>query len=326
MRVLVTGATGQVGSYLTEHLVALGYEVHVLLRPTSSKENLKAVLNEINLHYGDLKCSSDIRAIVSAVNPREIYHLAADQIVSQSWDRPIEVADVTGLGTTRVLQAARDYCPAARIYHQSSSEIFGRVSCSQQTETTPFNPVNPYADAKAYAHRIAADFRRSFGMFICIGISFSMESPRRRKEFVTRKIAEAAARISLKKQDKLRLGNLDSIRDFGFAGDYCKAIRLTLQQEKPDDYVFATGIPHTIRDFVEAAFRSVDLDWEKYVEVDSTLLRPVDVNYLCGNAAKAKEKLGWEPQVKFEELVWMMVKAELEALNGENENSNMRCA
>lgn len=311
---LITGITGQVGSYLAELLLEQGYEVHGMVRFTSSAENLAGIGDRPELPIGDLRSSLDLSRVLEWVRPDEIYHLAADQIVSASWDRPVEMADVTGLGTTRLLVAARDHCPDAKFYYQSSSEIFGRVDCSAQNEDTPFNPVNPYAAAKAYAHRMAVNFRESYGMFICCGISFSMESPRRRIEFVTRKISDGVARIHLGMADELRLGNLDSIRDWAFAGDYCRAMHMILQQDEPDDYIIARGEPHTVRDFVDLAFQHIARDWRRHVVVDESLMRPVDVNYLCGDATKVRTKLGWKPEVSFEELVRMMVEADIERL------------
>lgn len=312
---LITGITGQVGSYLAEYLLSLGgYEVHGLYRRTSSMANIVGILDRVLLHLGDLRDQVSLDHIVDAVRPDEIYHLAADQIVSASWDRPVDMADVTGLGTTRLLEAVRSHCPRARVYFASSSEIFGRVDCTSQNEETAFNPINPYACAKAYAHRIACNYRESHGMFVSCGISFSMESPRRRIEFVTRKISHGVARIYLGQAQELTLGNLDSVRDWGFAGDYCEAMYLIMQQGEPQDYVIARGEPHTIKDFIQLAFESVGLDWHDYVKIDTGLRRPVDVNYLCGDARKIRGELGWSPTVSFEGLVDMMVKADIERL------------
>lgn len=308
----ITGISGQVGSYLAEHLIEKGYTVYGLVRKTSSTENIRRILDRVSLPLGDLRDQDSLNHALDDVKPDEVYHLAADQIVSASWDRPVEMADVTGLGTTRLLQAVHRYCPDAKVYHQSSSEIFGMVDCPSQNENTRFNPINPYAIAKCYAHQIAVNYRESYGMFICCGISFSMESPRRRIEFVTRKISDGVARIYLGKAKRLVLGNLESIRDWGFAGDYVRAMPLILQQSEPDDYIIARGEPHSVKDFVELAFKVVGLDLRNYVEVDVSLQRPVDVNYLCGDATKLKQKLGWNPEVSFEELVRMMVKADLE--------------
>lgn len=310
----ITGISGQVGSYLAEYLIEKGYKVHGLVRKTSSSENIKGILDRVSLHLGDLRDQDSLNHALDDVKPDEVYHLGADQIVSASWDRPVEMADVTGLGTTRLLQAVHQYSPHAKVYFQSSSEIFGRVDCSFQNENTRFNPINPYACAKCYAHQVAVNYRESYGMFVCCGISFSMESPRRRIEFVTRKISDGVARIYLGKAKKLTLGNLESVRDWGFARDYVKAMSLILQQSQPDDYIIARGEPHSVRDFVELAFKVIGLDWKDYVEVDTRLQRPVDVNYLCGDATKLKQKLGWKPEVSFEELVRMMVEADLERL------------
>ena len=313
-KTLITGISGQTGSYLAELLIEKNYEVHGLVRNTSSLENISRILGRIKLHIGDLRSQDSLYEVVAKVRPDEVYHLAADQIVSASWDRPVEMADVTGLGTTRLLEAVHRYCPDARFYHCSSSEIFGRVDCSLQNEDTRFNPVNPYSCAKAYAHRISVNFRESYGMFICCGIHFGMESPRRRIEFVTRKISDGVARIYFGKAKRLVLGNLESIRDWTFAGDHARSMHLILQQDKADDYIVARGEPHSIRDFAILAFSVVGLDWTEYVRVDPSLKRPVDVNYLCGDSTKLRRELGWKPEVSFEELVKMMVEADLERL------------
>ena len=310
-RAFISGISGQSGSYLAELLVKEGYEVHGLVRMTSLLENIKGILDKVKLHTGDLRYQGSLDRALSEAKPDEIYHLASDQIVSASWDRPVEMADVTGLGTTRLLQAAHTYCPNAKFYHVSSSEIFGRVDASSQNEQSKFNPINPYACAKSYAHLIARNFRESYGMFVCIGIHFGIESPRRRMEFVTRKISDGVAKIYLGKAQKLILGNLESIRDWTFAGDHCLAMHLIMQQNEPEDYIVARGEPHSVKDFVELAFGVVGLDWKEYVEVDPSLKRPVDVNYLCGDSTKLTKKLGWKSETSFEELVRMMVEADL---------------
>lgn len=308
----ITGISGQTGSYLAELLVTKGYEVHGLVRKTSSLVNIQGILGKVKLHFGDLKSQDSLNKVLSEVKPDEVYHLASDQIVSASWDRPVEMADVTGLGTTRLLQAVHNYCPNAKFYHTSSSEVFGRTDCSLQNEQSKFNPVNPYSVAKVYAHLISANFRESYGMFVCIGIHFAMESPRRRIEFVTRKISDGVAKIYLGKAKKLILGNLESIRDWTFAGDHARAMHLIMQQNEPEDYIIARGEPHSVKDFVDLAFKVVGLDWGEYVEIDPSLKRPVDVNYLCGDSTKFRQRLGWKPEVSFEELVRMMVGADLE--------------
>lgn len=311
----ITGISGQTGSYLAELLVEKGYEVHGLVRLNSSLENIKGILDKVSLHSGNLIDQRSLDRALCEAKPDEIYHLASDQIVSASWDRPVEMADVTGLGTTRLLVAAHRYCPEAKFYHTSSSEVFGRTDCSLQNEDSKFNPVNPYSCAKVYAHLIARNFRESYGTFVCIGIHFGMESSRRRIDFVTRKISDGVARIYLGKTNKLVLGNLESIRDWTYAGDHARAMYLIMQQDKPEDYIVARGEPHSIKDFVELAFKVVGLDWTRYVELDPGLRRPVDVNYLCGDSTKLRRKLGWKPEISFEELVRMMVETDLERLS-----------
>jgi GDPmannose 4,6-dehydratase len=256
-----------------------------------------------------------IVALLDKVRPHDVYNLAAQSFVPTSFSQPLLTAEFTGLGVTRVLEAIRLVDPSIRFYQASSSEMFGRVQREPQNEQTPFWPRSPYGAAKAYGHWITVNYRESYGMFACSGILFNHESPMRGKEFVTRKVTDAVARIKLGLQTSLMLGNLDAQRDWGFAGDYVEAMWLMLAQNEPDDYVIATGIKHSVRELVDLAFRHVGLDWRDYVEVDPALLRPADVNTLCGDATKAREKLGWTPKVRFEELVKMMVDADLERVS-----------
>lgn len=322
-RALITGVTGQVGSYLTEHLLALGYEVHGIVRRSSSfntgriehlYQDPHTTGRRLHLHYGDLTDASSLHKTIREVKPDEIYNLGAMSHVRVSFDQPEYTGDATGLGALRLFEAAREHTPEARIFHASSSELFGNAP-PPQSETTPFQPRSPYACAKLYAHASAVNYREAYGMHISCGITFNTESPRRGETFVTRKITKAAARIKLGRQDKLFLGNLKAGRDWGFAGDYVEAMWRMLQQEKPDDYCIATGETHSVREFAKAVFAWHDLDWEKYVEVDPRYFRPTEVDALCGDASKARRVLGWAPKVNFAELVEMMAKTDFEALH-----------
>jgi GDPmannose 4,6-dehydratase len=313
-RALITGITGQDGSYLADLLLEKGYEVHGIVR-RSSTENFERIAHlgsRVPLYQADLLDQLSIVDVVRQVRPAEVYNLAAMSFVPTSWKQPVLTGEFTGIGVTRMLEAIRLVDPKGiRFYQASSSEMFGKVQETPQRETTPFYPRSPYGVAKVYGHFITVNYRESYGMFCCSGILFNHESPRRGKEFVTRKVTDAAARIKLGLAKELRLGNLDAKRDWGFAGDYVRAMWLMVQQDKPEDYVIATGQTHTVRDLVEAAFNGVGLDWRKYVVTDPALVRPAEVDLLLGDAGKAKRQLGWVPQVSFAELVKMMVEADL---------------
>ena len=316
-RALITGITGQDGAYLAEFLLGKDYEVHGMVRraSTESFERMERLRARLHLHQADLLDQLSIVTLLDKVRPHELYNLAAQSFVPTSFSQPLLTAEFTGLGVTRVLEAIRLVDSSIRFYQASSSEMFGRVQCEPQNEQTPFWPRSPYGAAKAYGHWITVNYRESYDIFACSGILFNHESPLRGKEFVTRKVTDAVARIKLGVQTKLMLGNLDAQRDWGFAGDYVEAMWLILTQDEPDDYVIATGIKHSVRDLVNLAFHHVGLDWQDYVEVDPALLRPADVNTLCGDAAKARKKLGWAPKVGFEELVAMMVDADMQRVS-----------
>jgi GDPmannose 4,6-dehydratase len=321
-RALITGVTGQDGSYLAELLISKGYEVHGIMRRSSSfntgriddiYQDPHEAKVHLRLHYGDLNDASSLNRLLRTIRPDEIYNLGAQSHVRVSFDVPEYTAEVTGVGTVRLLEAIRESGISPRFYQASSSELFGS-SPAPQSEQTPFHPRSPYAVAKMYSYWITVNYRESYGMYACNGILFNHESPRRGETFVTRKITRAAARIKLGLQDKLFLGNLDAKRDWGFAGDYVEAMWLMLQQPKPDDFVIATGECHTVREFLDHAFARLDLDWHKHVEIDPRYFRPAEVDELRGEMSKAKRLLGWEPKVKFGELVNMMVDADLASL------------
>ncbi len=314
---LVTGITGQDGSYLAELLLAKRYRVVGMTRRTSTDvhERIRHLIDDIEFVSGDLLDQASITAIVERVRPNEIYNLAAQSFVPTSWDQPVLTGEFTALGVTRVLEAIRAVDPSIRFYQASSSEMFGKVHESPQCETTPFYPRSPYGVAKVYGHWITVNYRESYGLYACSGILFNHESPRRGKEFVTRKITDGVARIKLGLAQELRLGNLDAKRDWGFAGDYVEAMWLMLQQERADDYVVATGETHSVREFVRAAFEAAGIeDFERYVVTDPAFVRPAEVDLLVGDASKARRALGWEPHVGFNELVEMMVNADLKRL------------
>ncbi len=313
-RALITGVTGQDGSYLAEFLLEQGYEVHGMVRRASTDgfERIGRLLDRLHLHQADLLDQLSIVEMIRKVRPREVYNLAAQSFVPASWTQPLLTGEFTALGVARLLEAIRLVDGGIRFYQASSSEMFGRVREEPQTESTPFHPRSPYGVAKAYGHWITVNYRESYEIFACSGILFNHESPRRGKEFVTRKITDAVARIKLGLQDKLQLGNLDARRDWGFAGDYVRAMWLMLQQDEPEDFVVASGEQHSVRTFAELAFAHVGLDWQEFVEVDASLLRPAEVNSLRGDATKAREKLKWQSNVTFRELVAMMVEADLE--------------
>lgn len=310
---LITGITGQDGSYLAELLLDQGYKVYGLKRRTATPnfENIKYLINEIDFISGDLRDITSLTEAVQLAKPDEIYNLAAQSFVGDSWRQPIYTGEVTGLGVTNMLEAIRQAKPDARFYQASSSEMFGKVLETPQKETTPFYPRSPYGVAKVYGHWITVNYRESYDMYACSGILFNHESPRRGIDFVTRKVTDAVAKIKLGIQDKLHLGNLDSKRDWGFAGDYVKAMWLMLQQDEPDDFVIATGETHTVKEFVEIAFEHVGLNWQEHVVQDPQFIRPAEVDILLGDPSKAKQKLKWEPQITFEQLVKMMVDQDL---------------
>ncbi|MBL8826820.1 MAG: GDP-mannose 4,6-dehydratase [Planctomycetaceae bacterium] len=312
-RALITGITGQDGSYLAEFLLEQGYEVHGMVRraSTESFERITHLAGRITLRQADLLDPLSIINMVSDVRPDEIYNLAAQSFVPTSWSQPLLTSEYTALGVTRVLEAIRLVDRSIRFYQASSSEMFGRVQEEPQTERTAFYPRSPYGVSKVYGHWITVNYRESYDLFAVSGILFNHESPRRGKEFVTRKVSYAVARIKHGLQDKLRLGNLDAQRDWGYAGDFVRAMWLMLKHNQPVDYVIATGKKHSVRDLVQLAFDRVGLDWQKYVEIDPQLLRPAEVNHLCGDASKARVELDWSPRVNFEQLVAMMVDADM---------------
>jgi GDPmannose 4,6-dehydratase len=318
-RALITGITGQDGSYLAELLLEKGYEVHGIIRRSSSFNTgrIDDIYQDphepdvrIRLHYGDLNDASSLNRILRLVRPDEIYNLGAQSHVRVSFDIPEYTAEVTGVGTVRLLEAIRESGIHPRFYQASSSELYGS-SPAPQSEATPFHPRSPYAVAKLYSYWIGVNYREAYGMYICNGVLFNHESPRRGETFVSRKITRAAARIKLGLQDKLYLGNLDAKRDWGFAGDYVDAMWRMLQQDQPEDFVIATGEAHTVRDFLDEAFGHVGLDWKGYVEIDPRYFRPSEVDELRGDASRARARLGWTPKVSFRQLVHMMVDADL---------------
>ena len=315
---LITGITGQDGAYLAQLLLDQGYEVHGMVRRSSSDrfDRIEPLIDDITLHQADLLDQLSIVRLIEATSPDEIYNLAAQSFVPTSFEQPLLTGEFTALGVTRMLEAIRQVNTRIRFYQASSSEMFGTVQETPQRETTPFWPRSPYGVAKVYGHWITVNYRESYDIFACSGILFNHESPLRGKQFVTRKISDAVARIKLGKQEKLSLGNLDAERDWGFAGDYVRAMWLMMQQDTPDDYVVSTGQRHTVRDFCRVAFDHVGLNWEDHVEIDPAFLRPADVNTLCGDFSKAHENLGWQPEVTFEQLVQMMVDTDLDRISG----------
>ena len=318
-RALITGVTGQDGAYLAEFLVQRGYEVHGMVRQCSTQNygRISHLLDRIVLHQGDLLDQGSLTALLQEVRPQEVYNLAAQSFVPTSWSQPLLTGEFTALGVTRMLEAVRTVDPTIRFYQASSSEMFGAAREKLQNEQTPFYPRSPYGVAKVYGHWITINYRESYDLFACSGILFNHESPLRGKEFVTRKITDAVARIKLGVQEKIQLGNLDAVRDWGFYGDYVKAMWMMLQQEKPDDYVVATGEAHSVRDLVDLAFGHVGLDWHDHVEIDPKLFRAAEVIALRGDATKARTQLGWKHRVSFAELVHMMVDADLERVQTE---------
>jgi GDPmannose 4,6-dehydratase len=315
-RALITGITGQDGSYLAEFLLEKGYKVCGLVRRSSTInfERLAHLQDRIELIPGDLLDQSSLLSALHESQPDEVYNLASQSFVPTSWNQPVLTGEFTALGVTRMLEAVRVVNPRVRFYQASSSEMFGAVRESPQNEKTWFHPRSPYGVAKLYGHWITVNYRESYGIFACSGILFNHESPRRGLEFVTRKVSYGVARIKLGLESKLKLGNLDAERDWGFAGDYVRAMWLMLQQDDPQDYVIAAGTTHSVRRLLEVAFGHVGLDYRKYVEVDPALLRPAEVYHLRGDASRAGRKLGWKPAINFEELVAMMVDADLAGL------------
>ncbi len=313
-RALITGITGQDGSYLTEFLLGKGYEVFGIVR-RSSTDNLTRIthlLERITLCSGDLLDQSSLIPILREVQPDEVYNLAAQSFVPASWAQPVATAQFTALGVARLLEAIRMECPHARVYQASSSEMFGKTVEVPQNERTPFYPRSPYGVAKTYGHWVTVNYRESYKMFTCSGILFNHESPRRGKEFVSKKVTDGVARIKCGLAKELRLGNLEARRDWGFAGDYVEAMWLMLQQDTPDDYVIATGKTHSVQELVETAFGAAGLDWQQHVVLDPSLIRPAEVDRLHGDATKARRHLGWMPRVSFQGLIEMMVEADLE--------------
>ncbi|MGB9626024.1 MAG: GDP-mannose 4,6-dehydratase [Phycisphaerae bacterium] len=326
-KALITGITGQDGSYLAELLLQKGYEVHGIVRRSSTfgTERIEHLYKDphgtgvkLFLHYGDLTDASGLRRVLTDVRPQEVYNLAAQSHVRVSFDQPVYTVETGAVGTLCLLEAIRDTGLPIRFYQASSSEMYGLAAETPQRETTPFHPRSPYACAKVFAHYQTINYREAYGLFACCGILFNHESPRRGETFVTRKITRAATRIRAGLQDKLYLGNLDARRDWGFAGDYVEAMWLMLQQDRPDDYVIATGESHSVREFLDEAFGCLELDWKRFVEQDPRYFRPAEVDALLGDATKAREKLGWKPRVTFKELVRMMVNADMKLAERES--------
>jgi GDPmannose 4,6-dehydratase len=315
-KALITGITGQDGSYLAELLLEKGYEVHGLVRRSSTEtfERIAHLRGRVVLHQADLLDQSSLVSPLREARPAEVYNLAAQSFVPTSWVQPSLTGEFTAIGVTRVLDAIRMVDPEIRFYQASSSEMYGKVRETPQNESTPFHPRSPYGVAKAYGHYITMNYRESYNMFACSGILFNHEGPRRGREFVTRKISHGAAAIKMGLETELRLGNLQANRDWGYAGDYVRAMFLMLQQDEPDDYVVGTGETHTVQEFCEIAFDQAGLRWDKHVVVDPQFYRPAEVDLLLANPAKANEKLGWKPRVTFQKLVEMMMDADLKAL------------
>jgi GDPmannose 4,6-dehydratase len=339
MRALITGVTGQDGYYLAELLLEKGYEVHGMVRnigrenlgrenlgsENNARENLvrenhaslAGIRQRIKFIEADLTDQTSLDRAVQQTKPDEVYNLAGQTFVPVSWNQPILTMETTGMGALRMLEAMRRHAPAAKFLQASSSEIFGKVEGGMQTEMTRLRPRNPYGAAKVFAHHIAINYRESYGMFACSCIAFNHESPRRGEEFVTRKITQQVARIKLGMASKLKMGNIEGVRDWGFAGDYVRAMWLMLQQSQPDDFVIATGITHSVKQLLEIAFEHAGLDWKKHVEIDAALVRAEEDGTLCGDASKAKNTLGWQPEVPFKKLVEMMVDSDLARLSQE---------
>ena len=315
-RALITGITGQDGSYLAEFLLGKGYEVYGMVRRTSTVryERIQHIQSLIHIVQGDMGDHASLITAISTIEPDEIYNLAAQSFVPTSWNQPVFTGDITGLGVTRMLDAIRSVNPGIKYYQASSSEMFGKVREVPQKESTPFYPRSPYGVAKVYGHWITVNYRESYDLFTCSGILFNHESPRRGLEFVTRKVTHHAAMIKLEMAKEIRIGNLESQRDWGFAGDYVRAMWLMLQQDKPDDFVIATGKTHSVERLLEVAFGHVGLNWRDYTVQDPQFMRPAEVDLLVGDASKAGRNLGWTPEVAFEELIGMMVDSDLRKL------------
>ena len=315
-KALITGITGQDGSYLAEFLLGKGYEVYGMVRRTSTVhyERIHHIQDQLHIVQGDMGDLSSLITAISAIRPDEVYNLAAQSFVPTSWNQPTFTGDTTGLGVTRILEAVRTVDSSIRYYQASSSEMFGKVREVPQKETTPFYPRSPYGVAKVYGHWITINYRESYDMFACSGILFNHESPRRGMEFVPRKVTHHAAKIKLELANELRIGNIKAQRDWGFAGDYARAMWLMLQQDEPDDYVIATGKTHSVEYLLELAFGHVGLNWRDYTTQDDRFMRPAEVDLLIGDSSKARQKLGWRPEVSFEELIAMMVESDLKRL------------
>ncbi len=313
-RALITGITGQDGSYLADLLLGKGYQVYGMVRRSSVEkfDRVEHIKERLHLIQGDLTDQSSLDEAIKEIQPDEVYNLAAQSFVPTSWNQPTLTAEVTAIGATRILESIRKHKPDIKFYQASSSEMFGKVREVPQKEDTPFYPRSPYGVAKVFAHYITVNYRESYNLFAVSGILFNHESPRRGLEFVTRKVTDGVVRIKLGLLKELRMGNLDAKRDWGFAGDYVEAMWLMLQQDSPEDYVIATGKDHSVKNLLEVAFGCVGLKWEDYVVVDPKFVRPAEVDHLLGDASKAKRELGWEPKVSFEELIRMMVEADLD--------------
>ncbi len=320
MRALITGITGQDGSYLADFLLEKGYEVYGMVRRSSTEnfERINHIRERITLVQGDLMDQVSLIKIIDEIRPQEVYNLAAMSFVPTSWDQPVLTGETTGLGVTRMLEAIKVVDRKIKFYQASSSEMFGKVIETPQNERTPFYPRSPYGVAKVYGHWITVNYRESYDLFACSGILFNHESPRRGREFVTRKVTHAAAKIKLDLASELRLGNLDARRDWGYAEDYVRAMWLMLQQEKPDSYVVSSEETHSVRELVELAFEHVDLDWQKYVKIDPRFVRPAEVDLLLGDSTKAHNEIEWYPTKTFKELVHLMVEADLKLLKQRN--------
>ncbi|MCR4337912.1 MAG: GDP-mannose 4,6-dehydratase [Candidatus Omnitrophica bacterium] len=318
-KALITGITGQDGSYLAELLLKKGYEVHGIVRRVALEDlegrlgRVKHLMDKIHIHAGSLENYASIFKVLDEVRPDECYHLAAQSFVSYSFEDEFSTIDMNIRGTQHVLSAVRDRAPQCRFYFAASSEMFGKAAQTPQNELTPFHPRSPYGISKVAGYDLTRNYREAYGLWACSGILFNHESPRRGYEFVTRKISRGAARIKLGLSNEIRLGNLQALRDWGFAGDYVEAMWLMLQKERPDDYVIGTGEMHSVQEFVEAAFRCVDLDFHDYVKIDQNLIRPAEVNVLKADYRKAREKLQWQPNVKFQQLVQMMVETDIKS-------------
>lgn len=321
-KALITGVTGQDGSYLAEFLLSQGYDVYGMVRRTSTVryERIRHIQDDITLVQGDLGDQTSLNRAMADIQPDEVYNLAAQSFVPTSWNQPAFTGDVTGLGVTRMLEAVHTVKPDARFYQASSSEMFGKVLAVPQTEETPFYPRSPYGIAKVYGHWMTINYRESYDMYAVSGILFNHESPRRGLEFVTRKVTYTAAKIKLGMTNELRMGNLEAQRDWGFAGDYVQAMWLMLQQDSPDDYLVATGKTHSVQRLLEVAFACIDLDWKDYYAQDERFMRPAEVDLLIGDPKKAEDKLGWKPTVTFEQMIQMMVEADIERLKKDPDN------